>query len=735
MRVLKWIGLLLAVLVSILLVAVVVLRFFIDPNDFKAQISALVEDASGYQLSLDGELSWSFYPVLGFQSEAVSVVAAPDQSAFLNLRKLAVGVELMPLFSRQLKVQQLLLEGLDAQLLVNEQGHPNWQLPTTSDTSAKPASSDPQSESKPESSSAGSMPELSIPLIRIVDSNMRYRDAVSGTDIGVVIDRLELENVQLAEPIVVRLKGSLMQVDGPRIQLVLDTQLLPDLQKQVYRISPFQLQADIEGLLDAPLAVVMDSAIELDMAKDVALIDLTRLQLADSVLSGEVSAAALSTAPAFRGTLKSQPLQLPQLLQQFAVQLPATSSKSALKQASVALSFNGNAQHLAVSDLVLKLDQSTLTGSLAVTDFASQALEFDVLLDRIILDDYLPPATEPQQAQPTSTTQTNQEPEQLLPLDLLRRLDLGGRLRATSVTVQQEEIRDIELRIRAKHGVVDVSTIQAQLLAGRLDGKVTIDAKTDLPKLVTSLKVQDVELTSVSSRFMQDALLSGKASFDVNSTATGNSVDGLLQSALGQMNLQLNEGVLHGVNLNSIVVDALREQLGNFEAVVPQYQKYLPRELRKDTDISKLLANAKLENGHLIMPRFEFFTGESGIDASGKVDLVNQGFDYDFGVVLSALERNKYLKGTRWPVHCAGALSGSPADWCRPDTKKMGAILRGAASNALKDKSAAEIGDKVGLDAQDQEQLELELKEKAKEEEDRVKRKLQKKLDKLLNKN
>lgn len=243
-----------------------------------------------------------------------------------------------------------------------------------------------------------------------------------------------------------------------------------------------------------------------------------------------------------------------------------------------------------------------------------------------------------------------------------------------------------------------------------------------------------MELTNISSRFMQDALLSGKASFDVNTSASGNTTDALLQSALGQLDLQLNEGVLHGININSIVVDALHEQLGNFEMVVPQYQKYLPRELRKDTDISKLLANARLENGHLIMPRFEFFTGESGIDASGKLDLLNQGFDYDFGVVLSALERNKYLKGTRWPVRCEGQLAGAPADWCRPDGKKMGSILRSAASNALKDKTAAELGSKVGLDGADQQQVESELKQKAKAEEDRVKSKLQEKLDKLLNK-
>lgn len=744
MRVLKWIGLLLVSVLVLLVAALLVLRFVIDPNDFKGEISSLVKQASGYELTLQGDLSWSFYPVLGFQSESVTLAAAADQPPLLTLRSLALGVQLIPLFDRQLKVEQLQLEGLNAQLQVDAKGRANWELPALEDSAAvaanttSPVSADANSSG---SDTAAPLPELLIPLIRIVDSSIRYRDAGSGTDVGVTIDSLELRNVQLKDPIQIQLKGSVAQVNGPTVQLQLTSELLPDLDQQRYQLAPFALESRVEGVLTAPLAVTLLSSIVVDLSQEQATIKLDKLAVADAQWRGELAVQKFSTEPVYQGTLTSSTLDIPALLAMLEVTPPRTAGSNVLKTAVLALSFNGGTSQVRIPSLTLQLDESKLTGSVAVTSFERQALTFDLLLDHINLDDYLPPVEEGGAEagnSPAASTKPASGAEQavgeLLPVELLRTLDLEGTLRLTKVHVQQEDINNIVLAVRARNGLVDISRLQAALLGGSVDGHVSIDAKASQPKLTTVLKVSNVELTSVSSRFMEDALLSGKASFDLDTTATGNTTDDLLRSALGQMNLQLNNGVLHGVNLNSIVVDALHAQLGNFESVFPQYQQYMPRQLRKDTDISKLLAHARLENGQLIMPDFEFFTDESGIAASGKVDLVGMGFAYDFGVVLSAVERNKYLKGTQWPVRCEGALAGSPADWCRPDSKKMGVILRKAASNALKDKTAAELGEKVGLDAADQQQVEAELKQKAKEEEDRAKRKVQQKLDKWLNK-
>ena len=124
--------------------------------------------------------------------------------------------------------------------------------------------------------------------------------------------------------------------------------------------------------------------------------------------------------------------------------------------------------------------------------------------------------------------------------------------------------------------------------------------------------------------------------------------------------------------------------------------------------------------------------------ANGDIDLLNKGFDYHFGVVLAALDGNKYLQGARLPVRCKGNLETSVVDWCRPDSKAIGKVLEQAAGQALRDKGAQEIGKKLGMDNADEAAVKAELKKKREDEEARAKQKLQnslnKKLDKLLNK-
>ncbi|RLU02632.1 MAG: AsmA family protein [Ketobacter sp.] len=736
MRVLKWIGLALGGLLLLILLAVLVIRFLIDPNDFKGQISALVKDASGYELGLEGDLGWSFYPVLGFESSNVTL-AAQLNKPFLTIQNLAIGIQVMPLFSGQLNVDQLQVDGVDVQLLVDAGGSNNWTVESASTVTAKA-----KEQEQTASSSAGAatepaaeLPEISIPLVRILNANVRYQDQQAKSDTSVAIKRLELRNVQLQEPVEILLELALAQADGPSVDLVLNGAVQPDLEKQIFKVAPLQAQATIHNALAKPLAVNLDSQVLVDLGADRAELSVTQLKLADAVVSGAISVAALTAEPRFEGNLSSKPISLPRLMSVLALELPEPSNPDVMKTASFQLAFNGDTQQLKVPSLLMQLDQSKVNGTLAVNDFSTQAISFDLALDQINVDDYLPKPAEETTSSPAAGagTQTNEE-SALIPVEALRPLNLNGRFKAGQVTLEQTLIENMVLAVTARDGVLTVKELKADLLEGSLDGQLSLDARTDTPTMTSDIKVNGIELTQISSRFMTDSLLSGKASFAMDANAKGNTVDELLKSALGQMNLKLDDGVLHGINLNAIVVDALKSQLATVEYLYPNYQEKLPRQLREDTEISKLLADAKVENGHLIMPNFEFFTGDSGIDASGKIDLLNQGFDYDFGVVLSALERNKYLKGTRWPIRCQGALASSPADWCGPDTKAMGAILKKAAGNALKDKSAAELGEKIGLEAEDQAELKDEVKQKLEAEEDRAKKKLQEKLNKWLSK-
>ncbi|MCR6678901.1 hypothetical protein NVV43_25705, partial [Escherichia marmotae] len=67
-----------------------------------------------------------------------------------------------------------------------------------------------------------------------------------------------------------------------------------------------------------------------------------------------------------------------------------TADPETLKALALRLKFDATTKAARITDLNMKLDQSTFTGSAAVTSFDSQAAEFALKLDTIDADRYLP---------------------------------------------------------------------------------------------------------------------------------------------------------------------------------------------------------------------------------------------------------------------------------------------------------------------------------------------------------
>ncbi|MGC1507918.1 AsmA family protein [Ketobacter sp.] len=733
MRIAKIIGILVAVVVSLVLIGVGVLLFVVDPNDYKSQISDLVYDASGYHLTLSGDLSWSFFPVLGFESEAVSLSTDSNQGAFVELQSISVGVQLIPLFSKQLKVDSLNLAGLNADLQVDEQGVPNWQ--PIGATSEVPAADEPEKKSSDETNAV--LAELEIPLIQLSNSTIRYSDLQAGGRYVIEVELLQLENVRLNQPFAVTLKASADAGDGLAVTLDGKTQVTLDLDQSRYQLSAIEMALAVAGIADKPLPLQLQAEAVADLKADSLQLSVLQLKVADYAARLELQVSQLQNDPAINGRLQMAPSDLRPLLVQLGIELPEMASATALSKVGVDATLKGSPRAITVQPFTVTLDESKLTGLVALDDIEHQALRFDLLLDQIDLDHYLPPAQEGDAAAvpaPAKSSAPAAGEAELIPVELIRSLNLDGRLNITQLQIQNIPMQNVLVKVNAKSGVLKVSPISVETLGGKITGNVSVDAKNATPVLDTDLNIDGIEIASVAKQLSDLDLLSGRASFKLDTKAKGNDVDALLRDAVGKLKLQLDNGVIHGINLNNIVVDALRDQINDLKSFYPDYEKYLPRELKQDTDINAFLANATIEKGKLIMPQFNFAIDNGAIDASGNFDLIEQGFDYQLGVFLSAMDQVKYLKGTKWPVSCKGTLDSAPADWCRPDTKAIKKVLGSAAKSAFKDNSAKELGDKLGVDAESQDQLEAELKAKAKEEEDRAKKKLQDKLDKLFKK-
>ncbi|HFC53216.1 MAG TPA: AsmA family protein, partial [Gammaproteobacteria bacterium] len=76
-KIIKIVVSLLVAALLLLVVAAVVLPLLIDPNDFRDEISTLVEKQTGRKLQIEGEIGFSVFPWLGIELGAMELSNAP----------------------------------------------------------------------------------------------------------------------------------------------------------------------------------------------------------------------------------------------------------------------------------------------------------------------------------------------------------------------------------------------------------------------------------------------------------------------------------------------------------------------------------------------------------------------------------------------------------------------------------------------------------------------------------
>jgi len=126
-------------LIALLLVAVVALAIFIDPNDYKEQIQTKVKQTINRDLLITGDISWSFYPKIGFDFGELELnnLAGFEQKHLLKIQNASVGIALLPLFQGEVQVGELAIDGLVVNLITNKDGSTNLDnlFPVESDKS------------------------------------------------------------------------------------------------------------------------------------------------------------------------------------------------------------------------------------------------------------------------------------------------------------------------------------------------------------------------------------------------------------------------------------------------------------------------------------------------------------------------------------------------------------------------------------------------------------------------
>src|SRR5579872_5780431 len=175
-RVLRWVG----ILVALLLIIALSLPFLIDANQFRPRLEAALSQALGREVKL-GDLKLSILSG-AVAAQDLSVADDPDfsKTPFILAKSLKVGVELQPLlFSKKLKVTGIEIENPEIALVQSNIGMWNF------------ASLGSKSEAKEPASSPGSMQDLTVKLVKITNGRLSLKTA--GETQLKVLEKLNIE--------------------------------------------------------------------------------------------------------------------------------------------------------------------------------------------------------------------------------------------------------------------------------------------------------------------------------------------------------------------------------------------------------------------------------------------------------------------------------------------------------------------------------------------------------------
>ncbi len=198
--------------VSILLIVIVVgivliLRF--DPNDYKPQITALVEERTGRTLRIDEDIEWTLFPWLAIGTGGITLGNHPEftDTDFATIESVSARVRVLPLLRREIQLGEITIDGIVLDLGTNADGTANWSDLMPEDVAGGATGAEPEQRS------AGSaMEDLRIAGIRIGNGRVLWRE--SG-EVRYVVSELNVESgaVALGEP--VDLEAALKLLDVP----------------------------------------------------------------------------------------------------------------------------------------------------------------------------------------------------------------------------------------------------------------------------------------------------------------------------------------------------------------------------------------------------------------------------------------------------------------------------------------------------------------------------------------
>jgi AsmA protein len=630
MKALRITGIVVGTLFALLAIGVGTLFALFDGEKIKAEASRAVLEKYQRKLDIAGKVELAVWPDVGLSIGRVSLSEPGGKGEFFALDSARVAVAVMPLLSKQVQVQRVEVNGLKATVVKHKDGTLSI-ADLMGGKSEKPVAGAGEAAATPM--------QLDIAGIKVANAQFTWRDEKSGSTTA-------LSNLDLGT--------GRVRADSAKHTLEAETVSLAAKGKS--GADAFELKFDAPRLLVSPAKSGGES---LNLAA--TLTGSGRSVNAKLVLSGvEGNAEALKVgklaldvdAKSGESSLKAHldsPLSVNVTAQTVALEKIAGSIDLAHPQMpmkQIKLPLDGKlgadlAKQTAALELATRFDESKIASKVRVAKFAPLALGFELDIDQLNVDKYLPPKAKEEKA----------AKEDKLDFSALKGLDIDGVIRIGALQVAKLKLAKLNAKLNIANGRLDVAPLSVNLYEGMANGSLSLNANGN--HLALKQILAGVSINPLMKDLADKDLLEGRGNVAIDVSSHGDSVTAMKKALGGTASLSLKDGAIKGINL----AQSLRDLKGKLGAKQDSTQQ---AKAGDKTDFSELTASLKIANGVAHNEDLAMKSPFLRLAGAGDIDIGGGQMNYlaKASVVANAAGQGgaglDQLKGLTVPVRVTG---------------------------------------------------------------------------------
>jgi AsmA protein len=672
--------LILAIPIVVILVAILALTIFVNPNQFKPLIVEQAQKQTGLELGIEGDISWQFFPSIGFELGHTEL-RNPQGFSKPNLFKVdTVGVDIsvMPLFSQQLEIGNVTLDGAEFYIETKKGGSKNIDALTKAQTQQAEQENNAAPTQNGETQTSGSDWSINLAGVTVSNGSLEMQDKQAGSytklyDISLNLSEFAFDNWTTAD----------FGVKGEMNDQKFTAKGQADFKLEKGLANYALKNINFDATYSDPANKIESATIGLDTFEFDKVNNLTY------AIKGDAGGMKLDMQGAGQLSVDKaiSKVQLDKLT------LKSTFEGDALPQSPMKvdmvsdLSFDLTKNHLSFVLEKLTANAIALDGKADVTLGDIPKVRFALHSPNIDLDEFL--GLDKQAAEGNKPASGGESapagPEVEPDLSALKTLDVKGDITIDKFKAANAKMEAVKTSFTVNRGVFELTSFSSKLYQGSISATAKLDARQSPATYSVKKSIKGVKVQPLLIDVAENDKLEGTGNIDVNVTGKSLTPTGIKKNLSGTVVINFADGAVNGIN----VAQLIRENYAKFKG-----QKVEGTNEAKKTDFSAMTATLKLNKGVVSTDNMQAQSPLLRVRGKGTANYINETVDFTISTsVVGSLEGQggkdiDELKDITIPINVSGK-------WAEPKFKLVfDDVLKQKAQKEI-DRGVEKLTDKI----------------------------------------